>query len=156
MPGDRRAAEARLEALEERLGQRDLGQQDQRLLPLAQALGDRLEIDLGLARAGDSVEQHRVEALADRRDEAGRGLGLVGVELGRGEIGIGAGQGPVGVDRDGFERAGVDQPAHDAVADAGMIGELADRALPAFERGERLLALRGQAFGNDCRSGDIR
>jgi hypothetical protein len=37
MPGDRRAAEARLEALEERLGQRDLGQQDERLLALPQA-----------------------------------------------------------------------------------------------------------------------
>ena len=80
MPGDRRAAEARLEALEERLGQRDLGQQDQRLLALPQALGDRLEIDLGLARAGDAVEQDRVEALADRRGEAGRGFALVVVE----------------------------------------------------------------------------
>ena len=93
MPGDRRAAEARLEALEEWLGERDLGQQDQRLFVLPQALGDRLEIDLGLARAGDSVEQHRIEALADRGGEAGRGFDLVAVELGRGEIGIGPGRG---------------------------------------------------------------
>ena len=37
VPGDGRAAEARLEALEERLGERDFGQQDQRLPALAQA-----------------------------------------------------------------------------------------------------------------------
>ena len=67
MPGDRRAAEARLEALEERLGQRDLGQQDERLAALAQAFGDRFEIDFGLARAGDSVEQDRIEALCRSR-----------------------------------------------------------------------------------------
>ena len=35
-------------------------------------------------------------------------------------------------------------PRMHAVADPGMIGKLADRALPAFERGKRLLALRRQ------------
>jgi hypothetical protein len=35
MPRDGLAAEARLEALEERLGQRDFGQQDERLLACA-------------------------------------------------------------------------------------------------------------------------
>ena len=148
MPRDRGAAEARLEALEEWLGERDLGQQDQRLFVLPQALGDRLEIDLGLARAGDSVEQHRIEALADRGGEAGRGFDLIAVELGRGEIRIGPGERPVGVDPDRFERSGVDQPAHDAVADPGVIGKLANRALPAFERGERLFALRRHALWN--------
>ena len=49
MPGDGRATEARVEALEEWLGQRDLRQQDERLLSLTQAFGDRFEIDLGLA-----------------------------------------------------------------------------------------------------------
>ena len=72
MPGDRLAAEARGEALEERLGQRDLGEQDERLPALAERLGDRLEIDFGLARSGDAVEQHRGEALADRGDERWR------------------------------------------------------------------------------------
>ena len=62
-------------------------------------------------------------------------------------IRIGAGERAVGVDRDRLERAGIDQPAQHGVADSGMIGKLADRALPAFERGERLLALRGQAVG---------
>ena len=65
MPGDGRAAEPRFEAFEERLGQRDLGKEDERLLSLAQAFGDRFEIDFGLARAGDAVEQDRIETLAD-------------------------------------------------------------------------------------------
>ena len=37
MPGDRLAAEAGGEALQERLGQRDLGQQDERLRPCRSA-----------------------------------------------------------------------------------------------------------------------
>ena len=57
MPGDRLVAEAGGEALEEGLGERDLGEQHQRLPPAAQRLGDRLEIDFGLARSGDPVEQ---------------------------------------------------------------------------------------------------
>ena len=150
MPGDGLAAEARLEALEEGLGQRDFGKQDERLAALAQAFGDGFEIDLGLARAGDPVEQDRVESLADRRGEAGGGFALIVVEVGRREVGVGAGEGPVGIDRHRLERAGIDQPAHDRVADLGMVGELADRALPAFDRGERLLALRGQALGDSA------
>ncbi len=66
MPGYRFAAEAGGEAGEKRFGQRDLGQQDKHLLALPNCLGNRLEIDFGLARAGDAVEQDRVEALADR------------------------------------------------------------------------------------------
>ena len=70
MPGDRLAAEAGGEAGQEGLGQRDFGEQDQRLLALPDRLGDRLEIDLGLARSGDAVEQDRVEALPDRCGQA--------------------------------------------------------------------------------------
>ena len=112
MPGDGRAAEARFEALEERLGQRDFGQQDERLLALAKAFGDRFEIDFGLARAGNAVEQDRVEALADCARQARGGVALVVIEIRRREVGVGAGEGAVGVDRDRFERAGVDEPAH--------------------------------------------
>ena len=57
------AAEALLEPLQELAGQRDFGQQDQHLaVPPAQRIRDRLEIDLGLARAGHAVEQRRAEA----------------------------------------------------------------------------------------------
>ncbi len=57
------AAEALLEPLQELAGERDFRQQDQHLrVALAQRLRHRLEIDLGLARAGDAVEQRRAEA----------------------------------------------------------------------------------------------
>jgi hypothetical protein len=65
MPGHRLTAETGGEASQERLGQRDLGQQDEYLPALPNGLGNRLEIDLGLARSGDAVEQDRVEPLAD-------------------------------------------------------------------------------------------
>ena len=48
MPGDRLHAEAVVEALQERLGQRDLGEEDEGLLACAERGGDGLEIDLGL------------------------------------------------------------------------------------------------------------
>ena len=53
-------------------GQRDLRQQDQRLAPGAQGRGDGLQIHLGLARAGDAVQQRdregaRRHRLAQRR-----------------------------------------------------------------------------------------
>ena len=67
VPFDRRAAEARREAVHELAGERDLGQHDERLAALLQRAGDRLEIDLGLARAGDAVEQRDGEARPRRR-----------------------------------------------------------------------------------------
>ena len=66
MPLGGLGAEAVVEALEERLGQRDLRQQDQHLLAGVERRGDRLEIDLGLARAGDAVEQRDAEAARRR------------------------------------------------------------------------------------------
>ena len=62
MPFDRRAAEARLEAVHELAGERDLRQHDQRLPALLQRARHGLEIDLGLAGAGDAVEQRDGEA----------------------------------------------------------------------------------------------
>ena len=62
MPFHRPHAEAPREAVEKLAGQRDLRHQDQRLPAAADGLGDRLEIDLGLARAGDAVEQRDMEA----------------------------------------------------------------------------------------------
>ena len=63
MPRHRLASEPRLKALEEWLGERDFGQEDERLLSLPETLGDRFEIDFGLARPCDAIEQHGVEAL---------------------------------------------------------------------------------------------
>ena len=95
MPLARARAEAGGETVEELGGQRDLGQQHERLPPLPQRLGDRLEIDLRLARAGDALEQGGGEgAGGDAGGEiVGRGL-LVGVEDRRPMIGV-----EVGCDR---------------------------------------------------------
>ncbi len=67
---------------------------------------------------------------------------------GRGEIGVGSGKGMVAFHLDPLERAGIDQAAHHRLADLGMSGELADRALTAFDRGEGLFPLRGEALRN--------
>ena len=64
MPFQRAHAKALREAVEELAGQRDLRHQDQRLLAAADGLRNRLEIDLGLARAGDAVEQRDMKAAA--------------------------------------------------------------------------------------------
>ena len=75
MPFRRPHAEALGEAVEELRGERDLRHQDQRLPAAPDRLGHRLEIDLGLARAGDAVDQrHRKAALVDgRAQRIGRG-----------------------------------------------------------------------------------
>ena len=67
MPFQRPHAETPREAVEELAGQRDLRHQDQRLLAAADRFGDRLEIDFGLARAGDAVEQRDMKAAIGRQ-----------------------------------------------------------------------------------------
>ena len=67
MPFQRTHAEALREAIEELSSQRDLRHQDQRLLAAADDFGDRLEIDFGLARASDAVEQGYVKAAVRRQ-----------------------------------------------------------------------------------------
>ena len=57
MPGDRQHAEPGLEATEKGLGKRDFREQHEALPLGPQRSGDGLEIDLGLARARDPVEQ---------------------------------------------------------------------------------------------------
>ena len=129
MPGDRLAAEAGGEALEEGLGQRDFGEQDQRLPALPQRLGDRLEIDLGLARAGDAVEQEGRElAGVDRGAQLGGRRSLGGLERGRIMIRIGHRKGIVDRDLDRLDRARLDQAADHAVGNAADDRQLAHQA----------------------------
>ena len=52
-----RVAEAAPEAIHGLRSQRDLGHQDDRAPPARQRLPGRFEVDLGLAGAGDAVEQ---------------------------------------------------------------------------------------------------
>ena len=66
VPRHRSAAEASLEALQEGSVSAISGSSTSACFPCAEALGDGFEIDFGLARSGNAVEQDRVEALADR------------------------------------------------------------------------------------------
>jgi len=129
VPRGRGAAEAGFEALEEGFGEGDFGEQDEGLFAGAEGGSDGFEIDFGLARSGDSVEQDRVEAGGS--GEGLRGRLLVGGESGLGEVGVGDGERSVGLDLHCLERAGIDQPAQHGVADLGDIGQFADRALAA-------------------------
>ena len=156
MPRHRRAAEAGGEALQERLGQRDFGQQHQHLPVLPQRLGHRLEIDFGLARSRDAVEQHRIKSAADRPAQAGRRLPLLVAEIGRREGGIGHGQGLVRLDPQPLDRPRLDQPAQHRVADPRVRRKLADRPLPSFQPLERLAALRGHARRQGSRGAIFR
>ena len=122
MPLGRLGAEPLLAAGDEMSGEGDLGHQHQRLLAFGERCGDRLEIDLGLAGAGDAVEERHAEAVAHigeklacrrcllRREPRPRGGE---VELRR----------RPGGKLFGDERAGIDQAVDHAGADAGGLGE---------------------------------
>src|SRR5262249_16992879 len=122
MPLGRTCAEALLAAGNELPGQRNLGYQHQRLLTASKRSGDRLEIDFGLARAGDAVEQAYREAAAGIGEERARGLGLLWRELRALTRNIERQGVPVG-QRLGHERAGFDEPVDHAGAPAGGLGE---------------------------------
>ena len=80
----RAGAEAGLDPVEELARERDLGQQHQRLAARAQRLGDGFEIDLGLARPGDALQERGEKRRGgDGGAQRGGGLGLGG-ESGRG------------------------------------------------------------------------
>ncbi len=83
MPFDRPHTEALREPIEELAGERDLRHQDQRLLAPPDDFGHRLEIDLGLAGAGDAVEQRDMKAAARSQGTHGiDGRALLAGELG--------------------------------------------------------------------------
>ena len=69
-----RHAEAGAEALQDLRGEPDLRHQHQRLPPRRQAVEDGAQVDLGLAAAGDALQQHRPEALAGAQGCQGLGL----------------------------------------------------------------------------------
>jgi len=121
MPGRRPCAEARGEAVEKLRGQRDLRHQDQALPAAADRVSHRLEIDLGLARAGDAVEQRDcVAALRHGLTQCRRRGTLVGGEIGGDEIGIGRRRHRLGRQHHGLQRALVDQTIDHARGHAGL------------------------------------
>jgi hypothetical protein len=144
-------AEAGGEALEEGLGQSDLGQQHQRLPPKAQGFGHRLEIDFGLARSGDSVEQEGHEIGAPNRlDEDVRRRALRKLQLGRRMVRVGEREGIVHRDLSRLDRSGLDQSADHPVRNPGGDRKLAHQALALADPLQRLSPLGGQALGNEA------
>ncbi len=157
VPLGRRRAEPRLHARQQRLGERDLRQQQQHLRrrPGAQGGGHRLQVHLGLAGARHPVEQRRLVAARAHHVRQGDGGGrLGGVQLRSGPVGVGRGEGGFGpVLLDG-EDALVHQPLNHGGAHARRARELGGGGgpLPA-RRGDHALARRrrtgGRASGGD-------
>ena len=122
VPFRRPHAEAGGEAFQELHRQRDLRQQDQRLLVLAQRFGHRLEIDFGLARSRHAVQQmggkvfarrpRRAESLppAPDRDSAPASR----------KPGSGARKGANSGSSVGLSAPACDQPAHHGGRDIGV------------------------------------
>ena len=149
MPGHRLAAEAGGKALEEGFGERDLGEKNQRLAAVADRFGDRLEIDLGLAGASDSVEQIRRESGGiDGGAELGCRLGLRRFERRRIVVGIGLRIRVVYRHLDGLDRPGLHQAPDHAVGNAADDRQLAGQPHPLADPLQSLGALRGQPVGD--------
>ncbi len=115
-------AETLLAAGDELAGERDLGHQHEHLTPPRQRGCDRLEIDFGLAGAGDAVEQRHGEAAARIGEERACGIFLLCRKLCALQRQIERQRMPVG-QRLGDERAGIDQPVDHSGAHAGSLGK---------------------------------
>ena len=89
-------AEAGAEAGDGLRGEADLGDEDDRAAPAGERRLDRRQVDLGLARAGDAVEEllaGRAGLAVERRDEGVDGGPLLGEEPGRLDRGVEPGGG---------------------------------------------------------------
>ncbi len=144
MPLRRAHPESRRETIQRLRGERDFRHQDQALAAARYRFGHRLEIDLGLARAGDAVEQGDgvaagAHAVAQRR--ARRGLG--GREIGNGVTRVGRPCGRLRRQRDGLQRAFVDQPVEHAGRDARFARRIALGAGEAVGKERQNAGARG-------------
>ena len=149
VPFGRLFAEARGEAFEKLRGERDLRHHDQRLSAVLQRGGYGLEIDFGLAGAGDAFEQERLVAFGlHGLDQRLRRQALGGFERRRGEIGIERSRDRLGRRGDGFQRPFVDESVDDAGRAGGRLGErFPGKSHAALRRLENALAGGGEAFG---------
>ena len=126
MPFQRRRAEAVGEPRQPLRRQSDFGQQHQNLTAHRQGPGDGLEIDLGLARSGDAVQQVNRKTVADRIVQGFGGLGLILGQARAGTPPVGPGHGGRHR-RAGFQGPGVDQPLDHRRRDARGPGQIRQR-----------------------------
>ncbi len=136
------------ESFEKLRRQGDFRHQDQGLAAVLQGLGQGLEIDFGLARAGDALEQDRLERpRRHRRAQVQRRLFLRRREEGRAKIGVGPSAGRFWRQSDGLQRAIVDQRVHHPGRDPGETGKFGlGRGKIADKRRQRARAGGGRAL----------
>ncbi len=128
MPFAGTRAEPRLDPVQELGRQRDFGQQHQRLPALTQAFGDGLQIDLGLARAGDPAQKRGAIGAGPHGGAQAQGrLGLIGSKGFAGQIRVQARIGQIARRQRLGQRAGLDQSLHHAGADAGQLRQFTRR-----------------------------
>ena len=139
-------AEPRFEPAQEGLGQRDFGEQDERLPARAQGRRNGFEINFGFAGARYAVEQCRRERLGLNIGNQRCCCRLLCVrQRRRREIGTGQRIGRIDSHFDGFDRTDLDQPADHRIGDIGDKRQFAHQPLPLADPLERLRALRGEA-----------
>ncbi len=148
MPRGGPRTETGREAVEKLRGKRNLRHQDQALPAAADGVRHRLEIDLGLAGAGDAIEQRdRIAALGDDGLQRRGGGVLVGGEVCHNEIGIRRLRHRLGRQHYDLQRAFVDEPVDHAGADAGLARGLRLAAHHAVgEQRQHAPACAGQPF----------
>ena len=153
MPFSRSCAETGGEAVEKLRGKRDLRQEHERLALLSQGFGDRLEIDLGLARTGHALEQDgRERAVSDEADEiVGRGA-LVGVEARWMEIRIERRRAAFRRERDRLKRALGDEAVDDALEQAARAASRAWASARRLRERARTRARASVMRAASCRS----
>ena len=143
------AAEDSLHALDELRREGDLGDEQQHVAPRAEHLGDQMDVDFGLARAGDSLQQGGRAPCGVGCAQGGERLLLVGRQLRQAEgraaaldraLPLGHGDPPLAFEGVEHAQVGTQQPAcHLAGSDPRPVAGRGQ-----FE--QRLVLLRGPTF----------
>ena len=125
MPFRRPHPETRCESIEKLPRERNLRHQDQALPTARNCFGDGLEIDLGLARAGDAIEQGHGKAAVHAIAQCCAGFGLCGREIRHRVGGIGWARDRRCRQFQNFECTFIDQTVDHAGRYAGLVGGVA-------------------------------
>ncbi len=155
MPFDRRRAETVGKAREPLRRERDLRQQHQHLAAAFERGGDGGEIDLGLARAGDAIEQRDgVTTGGDGGGKRGGGLGLRRRQRRTRPAPIRQRRRQRARQRDDVDQAGIGQrPHHTRTTRSGAREIRGGTRRPVFQHREHAPALLRQRVAAGCERG---